>query len=214
VRGRGIDAEFGGDLRLTGPVSDVVPVGSFELIRGRIVILGQRIVFTEGRITLLGDLNPELRLIAETDTNEVTVRVVVTGSARDPEVRFESDPELPQDEVLAQLLFGRGLDELSAFQLARLAAAAAELAGGGGPSFVEQLRVSTGLDNLEIVTDEEGGTAAQAGRYISDNIYLGVRAGPRSSGVNVNLDITRGLSVRAEALTNESSIGIFYQREY
>jgi translocation and assembly module TamB len=215
VRGRGVDAEFGGEVTLTGPVSDIRPVGAFEMIRGRIVILGQRIVFTEGEVTLLGELDPQIRLVAETQANQVTVRVIVTGSVRDPEIRFESEPELPQDEVLAQLLFGRSVEDLSAFQLARLAAAVAELAGsGGGPGFLEQVRVFSGLDNLEIVTTEEGGTAAQAGRYIADNVYLGVRAGARSSGVTVNLDVTRNLSIRAEALTDESSLGIYFEREY
>ncbi|MEM7694707.1 MAG: translocation/assembly module TamB domain-containing protein [Pseudomonadota bacterium] len=215
IRGRGIDAEFGGAVRITGPVSDIVPVGRFELIRGRLIILGQRITFTDGAVTLLGDLNPTIRLVAETRTGEVTVRVIVSGSARDPDITFESDPELPQDEVLAQLLFGRSLGDLSAFQLAQLAAAAAELAGGSsGPGLLEQIRVVAGLDNLEIVTDDEGNTAAEAGRYIADNVYVGVRAGEEGSGVTVNLDVTRKVKIRAEALTNETSVGIYVEHEY
>lgn len=215
VRGRGIDAELGGRIRLTGPVSALQPVGAFELIRGRIVILGQRIAFDEGRLTFFGDLNPSIRFVAETRTREVVVRVIVEGEARDPEIRFESDPDLPQDEVLAQLLFGRSLTDLSPFQLAQLAAAVAELAGsGGGPGLLEQFRIAAGLDNLEIITDPQGGTAAQAGRYIADNVYVGVRAGERSSGVTVNLDLTDELTLRGEALTDESSIGLYYEREY
>lgn len=215
IRGRGIDAEFGGQLRVTGPVSNVSPVGRFELIRGRLVILGQRIVFTEGAVTLLGDLNPAIRLVAETRANSVTVRVVIDGPADDPDVTFESEPELPQDEVLSQLLFGRSLSDLSAFQVAQLAAAVAELAGAGsGPGILEQIRVFIGLDNLEIVTEDDGSTAVEAGSYIADNIYLGVRGGNEGGGVTVNLDITRELKLRAEALTNETSIGVFYEHEY
>lgn len=215
VRGRGIDAELGGEVRLTGPVSDISPVGEFNLIRGRIVILGQRIVFERGTVTLFGDLDPVIDFAAETRANQVTVRVIVTGQASDPQISFQSEPELPQDEVLSQLLFGRSLDDLSAFQLAQLAAAAAELAGGGsGPSLLDQIRVFSGLDNLEIVTTEGGGTSVEAGRYIADNIYLGVRAGDRSSGVTINLDISRGFTVRAEALTDQSTVGIYYEREY
>ncbi|WP_108658783.1 translocation/assembly module TamB domain-containing protein [Acuticoccus kandeliae] len=215
VRGRGIDAEFGGNLRVTGPSDNISPVGRFELIRGRINILSQRIVFTEGAVTLLGDLDPTISLVAETSRGQVTVRVVVSGQASAPDVRFESVPDLPQDEVLAQLLFGRSIGDLSAFQLAQLAAAVAELAGGGGgPNILEQVRVFSGLDNLEIVQTEDGGTSAQAGRYIADNVYVGVRAGDRSSGITLNLDVTRNLTLRGEAMTDETSLGIYFEREY
>nr|WP_255720168.1 translocation/assembly module TamB domain-containing protein [Acuticoccus kalidii] len=215
VRGRGIDAEFGGELRVTGPSNNIAPVGRFDLIRGRLNILNQRIVFTEGSVTLLGDLDPTIRLVAETRKGDVVVRVTVSGQASDPTVEFSSEPDLPQDEVLAQLLFGTSIEDLSAFQLAQLAAAVAELAGGGGgPNILEQVRVFSGLDNLEIVTTEDGGTSAQAGRYIADNVYLGVRAGAESSGVTLNLDVTRNLRIRGEAMTDETSIGVFYEREY
>src|SRR5690606_162522 len=58
IRGRGLDAEMGGDVRLTGPVSDIAAVGGFALERGRLAILGQRITFESGSVTLAGDLDP------------------------------------------------------------------------------------------------------------------------------------------------------------
>ena len=48
MRGRGLDAELGGSVRLTGPVTNIQPVGGFSMIRGRLSILGQRITFDEG----------------------------------------------------------------------------------------------------------------------------------------------------------------------
>ena len=58
VRGRGLDAELGGSVRLTGPITGIQPVGGFKLIRGRLSILSQRITFDEGTVTLVGDLDP------------------------------------------------------------------------------------------------------------------------------------------------------------
>ena len=215
IRGRGIDAELGGRVRLTGPVDNIVPVGGFELIRGRLSLLGQRIDFVSGSLTFFGDLNPTIRLVAETRTDSVTVRVIISGPANDPRIVIESDPELPQDEALAQLLFGRSISDLSAFQLAQLAASVAELAGGGGgPSIMDQVRLATGFDDIDIVTDDAGHTSVRAGRYIADNIYVGVIAGQESSGVSVNLDISRNFKVRAEALTDESTVGVYFEREY
>ncbi len=123
VRGRGLDTELGGRVRLTGPITNIRPVGSFDLIRGRISILGQRITFDEGHVTLVGDLNPQLNFVARSEGDGITAIVTVTGTVDDLNIVFSSSPELPQDEVLAQLIFKRSIGELSAFQIAQLAAA-------------------------------------------------------------------------------------------
>lgn len=214
VRGRGLDAELGGTVRLTGPVTGVSPSGGFEIIRGRLSILGQRITFDSGRVTLIGDLDPYVDFTATTPGTDITVTIRVTGRVSDLSIRFTSQPELPQDEVLARLIFGKGITSLSPLQVARLAAAASELAGGG-PSIMDSVREATGLDDLDVVTDEEGNTAARAGRYISDNAYLGVEAGSGGSGkVTIDLDITGDLKARGALGTDESTLGIFYEKDY
>ena len=187
----GLDAELGGRLQLLGSTASVVASGAFELIRGRLDILTQRIVLDRGIITFAGDLDPILDFIGTTRSGDVTITVTVSGRASDPEVIFSSVPELPQDEILAQLIFQKGIGELSPLQIARLAAAASELTGGGG-GVLGQLRASTGLDDLDIVVDEEGQAALAAGRYIGENVYLGVEQGAttESSRVTIDLDIT------------------------
>ena len=177
VRGRGLDAELGGSVRLTGPITGIQPVGGFRLIRGRLSILGQRITFDEGTVSLVGDLDPFLDFVARSSGSDITVFITVRGRVSDLDITFSSQPELPQDEVLARLIFNRGINELSAFQIAQLAAAAAELAGGSNSSLLGSLRAATGLDDLDVVTDSQGNAAVRAGRYIQDNVYLGVEAG-------------------------------------
>lgn len=216
IRGRGLDAEVGGSVRLTGPVSDIQPVGGFRLIRGRLSILGQRITFDEGTVTLIGDLDPYLDFVARSAGNDITVFITVRGRVSDLDIGFSSQPELPEDEVLARLIFNRSLGELSALQIAQLAAAAAELAGGSNTSLLGSLRSATGLDDLDVVTDSEGNAAVRAGRYIQDNIYLGVEAGAQgTTRGTINLDITEGLKARgAMGSDGDSSLGIFYERDY
>jgi translocation and assembly module TamB len=216
VRGRGLDAELGGQVRLTGPVIDIQPVGAFNLIRGRLSILGQRITFDEGRVTLVGDLDPFIDFIARTESDDITVFITVRGRISDPAIAFSSQPQLPQDEVLARLIFNRGINDLSALQIAQLAAAAAELAGGSNTSLVGSLRNATGLDDLDIVTDSEGNAAVRAGRYIQDNVYLGVEAGAGgTTRGTINLDITEDLKARGSIGSDgESSLGLFFERDY
>lgn len=216
VRGRGLDAELGGSVRVTGPITNVQPVGGFELIRGRVSILGHRITFDEGRITLIGDLDPFVRLVARSQGSDITAIVTIEGRVSDLDISFSSQPTLPQDEVLARLIFDRSISELSPLQLARLAAAAAELAGGSNTSLLDNLRSATGLDNLDIVTDSEGNAAVRAERYIQDNIYLGVEAGAEGeTRGTINLDITDNLKAKgAVGSDGDSSVGVFYERDY
>ena len=216
VRGRGLDTELGGSVQLTGPVTNIQPIGGFRLIRGNLQIVGQRITFDEGTVTLIGDLDPFVDFTATSQGTDITVTVRVSGRVSNLNISFSSQPELPEDEVLAQLIFKRSLSELSAFQIAQLAAAAAELAGGGSTSLLNNLRQATGLDQLDVVTDSEGNAAVQAGRYIEDNIYLGVEAGAQgTTRGTVNIDITENLTARgAVGSDGDSSLGLFFERDY
>ncbi|MFB9149399.1 translocation/assembly module TamB domain-containing protein [Roseovarius ramblicola] len=215
VRGRGLDAELGGRLRIGGTSAAVAPDGFFELRRGRLDILGKRLELTEGRVTMQGSLDPWLRFVAETVIEDVEVQVIVEGLASAPEVRFSSAPDLPQEEIVARLIFGRGLDNISPIQAAQLASAVAKLSGGGA-GLVERLRSGFGLSDLDVTQTAEGDTEVSAGAYISDKIYTEITAD--STGrqkINLNLDVTRNLTAKGSASSDgNTGIGIFFEKDY
>lgn len=217
VRGRGLDAELGGQLRLTGTTRDIIPIGRFDLVRGRLSILGQRFELDEGYAQLQGDFSPYLRLVATTEAGTgTTVSIIVEGPADNIDVRFESTPELPQDEVLSQLLFGRDLSSISPFQAVQLASAVATLAGRSGGSVIGNLREGLDLDDLDFITDEDGNAAVRAGKYLSDNVYTDVTVGANgTSEINLNIDIDRNFTARGSVASDgETSVGIFFERDY
>lgn len=216
VRGRGLDAEMGGSLRLTGTTSDVVPSGRFSLIRGRLDLLAKRFSIDEGMIELQGALTPYIRFAAKSQADGVTATIVIEGEATAPEIRFVSSPELPEEEVIARLLFGRGLNNLSPFQAAQLASAVAELAGQGGEGIVSKLRSSFGLDDLDVMTDEDGSAAVRAGKYLSEKVYTDVTLGAEGkTEINLNLDVRPGVTARGTVGSDGSTgIGIYYERDY
>lgn len=216
VRGRGLDSEFGGDLRLAGTTADVVPIGAFELIRGRLDILGRRLQLEEARITMQGSLVPVIRLRASTDAEEYRVNVDIAGPVDNPEITFSSSPELPQEEVLARLIFGRGLETLSPLQAARLALAVRTLAGQGGEGVIGRIRGRTGLADLDVTTSDEGEAAVRAGAYLGENIYTDVTVDSAGeTELNLNLDITPSLTAKGGATNSgDTSIGIFFERDY
>ncbi len=133
VRGRGIDAELGGSLRVTGSSRDPRAVGEFAMRRGRFDLVGQRLDFDRGRLTFAGSLTtPDLDFSAQTKAGDVTARVAVSGPADAPQFALTSDPVLPQDEILSRLLFKKAAGGLSPFQALQLAQAVAQLSGGPG----------------------------------------------------------------------------------
>ncbi|MCY4335309.1 MAG: translocation/assembly module TamB domain-containing protein [Litoreibacter sp.] len=216
VRGRGLDAELGGSLRLTGDTNNIISAGRFELVRGRLDILEKRFDLDEGSVQLQGSFDPFLRFVATTRTSSGTASVIIEGPASAPEVSFTASPEAPQDEVLAQIFFGRSAADLSAFQALQLANAVATLAGRGGESVISRLRRSFDLDDLDVNTDNEGNTAVRAGKYISDNVYTDVEVGGADGPeVSINIDLTPSLTARGTtSAQGNSSIGIFFERDY
>lgn len=216
VRGRGLDAELGGALRLTGTTRRIISSGRLELLRGRLDILGKRFDLVEGAAQFQGDLIPYLRFVSTTTTDAGDVSVIVEGPADSPEVSFVSNPPAPQDEVLAQLLFGRNLSDISAFQALQLANAVATLAGREGVGIISNLRQNFGLDDLDVTTTDSGETALRLGKYLTDNVYTDVTAASDGTGeVSLNIDLTPNLKGKATLGSDgDSGIGLFYERDY
>ncbi|MES2433131.1 MAG: translocation/assembly module TamB domain-containing protein [Pseudomonadota bacterium] len=216
IRGRGLDVEMGGDLRLLGSTDAVVPSGAFDLIRGRLEILGKRLDLTEAVLQMQGDLVPFIHIVASTENDGITSGVTIDGPATDPVVTFTSTPELPQEEVLAQLLFGEGLQNLSAFQALQLANAVATLAGRGGQGVVSKLREGFGLDNLDVKTDASGGAAVTAGKYLTKNIYSEVTVDQNGqSEINLNLDVSKSITLRAQSGSDgNTGLGVVLEKDY
>ncbi|OBZ94412.1 hypothetical protein ADU59_17260 [Pararhizobium polonicum] len=216
VRGRGIDAELGGDLTIRGTAAQPAVSGGFEMRRGRLEILGKRLDFADGTISFGGNLIPTLDLDATSTAGSTTITVNVAGLSNNPNITFSSSPALPQDEILAQLIFNRSLSNLSALQIAQLASAVSELAGGGSNSLLSGLRNKLGVDDLDVSTDATGGATVTAGKYLNDRTYLELQSGAEAGGGKaiINLDVGRGVKLRGEAGASGAGGGVFYEKEY
>ncbi|WP_246102687.1 translocation/assembly module TamB domain-containing protein [Methylobacterium terricola] len=219
VRGRGIDAELGGSLRLTGTSAAPVANGAFAMRRGRIQIVGQRLDFARGRLTFAGDLTaPDLDFLAQSQAGDVTAKIAVTGPANQPDFAISSEPPLPQDEVLSRLLFKKASGGLSPFQALQLAQAVAQLSGGaGGPDVFESARKGLGLDSLDIQAGAKGGAAVGLSRALSERVNVGVRAGarPEDSAATITYDVTGRIKVQGEAgADGRTAVGVGAEWEY
>jgi translocation and assembly module TamB len=158
-----------------------------------------------------------LDLEAAVAADDAQALVRLRGPATDPDLELSSEPRLPQDEILARVLFGRTKDRITPVQGLRLAAAVRELQGSGGlGDVVDGLRRAAGLDTLDL---QSGATAAESsasvGKYVNDRVFLQLQRGvqPGTGKARVEVELTPNLSVGTD-VTERSQTGVDLQWRY
>jgi translocation and assembly module TamB len=245
VKGRGLDAELGGELRIRGTSASPSVSGGFELLRGTFTLASSHLTFSQGTVTFNGaglqkKIDPTLDFVAQTQVVDVTATVRITGLADAPKIELSSTPDLPQDEILARLLFGVSASQLTALQVVQIGAALASLGGGGGGfNPLEKIQKSLGLDRLTVSggsssgapgspANSNTGPSIEAGRYVSSRVFVGVKESTTgTTQLAVDVDLAKRLKLQArvgngtataQGTTPEndpgSSLGIAYQWEY
>lgn len=220
VRGRGLDLELGGNLHAGGTAAAPAVTGRLSVLRGQLDLLGKRFAFRRGNMDFDGGrtIDPRLDFMAEASANQVTAQVEVTGTASRPSIGLTSPQGLPQDEVLARVLFGKPASELGAAEAVQLAQSAAELAGYGGGGVLDSVRRTLGVDRLEFSQGQDGTPGGvEAGSYIGSNVYVGVEQGlgADQSRAKVEIDLTDTIRAEAKVGGNEgTSVGIKFEWDY
>ncbi|MGI9505682.1 MAG: translocation/assembly module TamB domain-containing protein, partial [Geminicoccaceae bacterium] len=220
VRGRGLESEWQGDLEITGRASEPIIVGDLSIKKGFFDFLDKRFDLARGEIVFSGSTppNPIVALEARAEDDDFTAIIKLNGPADDPELVLSSEPVLPDDEVLARLLFNRQLSEIGPVEAGKLALAANKLRGGGGgfDAFGE-IRNILRIDTLDVVSDEEGETAVKAGKYLDDDVYVEVEkgAGDESGRARVEIEVLPNIAIEAETSENaDTGVGVKWKLDY
>jgi translocation and assembly module TamB len=242
VQGRGLDAEMGGELSITGSADSPRVSGGFDLQRGSFSLASSKLSFSAGHVGFSGEglqskIDPTLDFTADTAIPQGTATLHITGYADAPQFDFTSTPALPQDEIMARLMFGESASQLTALQLAEIGGALASLAGGADSSLNPLVKVqkTLGLDRLSLgagtatnAAGENTGASIEAGRYISKRVYIEAKQSTSgTSQLEADVDLTKRLklqtklgngtaSVQGTTPENDpgSSVGLVYQFEY
>ena len=222
VSGMGLESEWQTDLRIRGTSASPIVTGEASVVRGTISFAGQRFELTTGEVAFTGaqPINPRLNIAASGEVKDVTITINIGGSALNPQIAFTSSPALPQDEIMARLLFGGSVTELSALQLVQLGASLNTLRGGGGGlNPLGKLRSATGAARLRILGADEAtgrGSALAAGFYLCNNIYLELITDARGfTATQIEVALSKALSVLSQAGSSGSTnVNVRYRKQY
>lgn len=220
VEGRGLESEWSGNLRVGGNHVQPVISGEMNLVRGKFDFLDRVFELTQGSVLLGGENPPSpfLEVLGETQILDNLIQVRISGPARDFRLSLTSVPALPQDELLAMILFGRSLRQISPLQAVRLAQAAAEMTGLGGatPDFLDSIKSSLGLQEVDVTRDDQDNTAVGIGGYVGGKYY--VRTQSSVSGqdrTRVEIQITPKISVETEVGSDSrQGGGVMWKHDY
>lgn len=220
VRGRGLESEWSGALKITGTNNAPRMVGKIRVVRGQFDLVGNTFMFTQGEVALTGGrrINPTLDIKASNQTaDDINAIIAISGTASDPKVQLTSIPSLPEDEVMARVLFGAGLEDLGPVEALQTANAVRVLSGlgGGGPDITEIMASTIGVDTISVGGGEDG-PAVEIGKYLTEDVYVGVEqgVGSDSTGVNVEVQLTPSISLEGKTSTRGSDVGINWSRDY
>jgi translocation and assembly module TamB len=222
--GEGLDTGLRGQVRVaTLPNGALNGAGTIQAYNGTYFTFGQKLTIDRGKLIFDGPLaNPALDVVALRKNLAVEAGVEVTGTARFPRIRLVSNPPVPDNEKLAWLITGQGLDRASSGDMVALSAASAALLGRGQRPVTQQIANRFGLDDISFaessVATATGTTRGQVvtfGKRLTDRLTLVYEQGltVATNALRMEYALTNTLTLRAEAGV-VGSIGIYFRRSF
>ena len=244
VRGHGVESEWRGSLDVHGPLTNPAVSGSIEAVRGVISLLGKSFTLARGEVRFNGETPPAplLDVVVRRNTSKIVAEARLSGSVRRPRLVLSSQPPMPQDEVVSQMLFGRAPGELSRAEAIQLGAAVASLSGfGSGAGIMDMTRNLLGMDVLRLGSsrvktarqsagnplagpssaategdEDPSSSVIEIGKYVRDDVYVGVQQGigSNTTEVFVDIELTPNLDLEARTSSEASEIGVNWSWDY
>jgi autotransporter translocation and assembly factor TamB len=221
IRGRGLDSEWALDLDIDGSADTPLISGSARLVKGAFDFAGRRLILDNGQILLTGNANPDplLDITARDQIDGLAIILQLSGPLSAPVISLQSTPSLPEDEILARLLFGEQVSDLTPLEAMQLASALASLSGGGGLDVIGAARSTLGLDrlNIDMGGEDTGGTRLTGGKYLTDDIYLEIstETGTGITTGTIEWALTRNLGIRSEmSSSKDNSVSLRWSWSY
>jgi hypothetical protein len=114
-----VEVELEGDMRLRGTAGDPLLTGLVRLRKGTADLPLYRVRMVHGQVRLLESNpdNPQINMLGKTIRGKRTIFIAVNGPLSGPEIAFNADPPMPQDEIKVYLATGLNPAELRGRQV-------------------------------------------------------------------------------------------------
>jgi autotransporter translocation and assembly factor TamB len=171
IRHENAEVELDGNVevkkRRGGPI---VLTGEIDTVHGWLSFQSKRFTLASGRILFTGgsEIDPSLNIDAQYAVSNYTIDLIVTGTASKPVLKLQSQPQLPQADILSLIMFGTTTNQLGQGQKTTLLQQAQSMATGAAAKAISQ---SLGLESLGV---SASGQSVGLGRYLNENTYVSI----------------------------------------
>lgn len=234
IRSSMFESEWGGNLTMDRSIISPIITGKLTSIRGNLNLLGKQFSLAKSTISFSGAVppNPLLNISLTYTSPSITAIGTIEGTTSNPNITFSSTPPLPQDEIVSQVLFGKGSQSLSRVQAIQLAQELANLTGfnTGSMNLLTNIRQTLGLDilSLGVTSNRRNNTSnpndqkedipvIELGKYVTDSVYVGVEQSyldSNDTGARISVELTPNFNLEGRTGTQCSEIGINWKKDY
>lgn len=203
LRGRGLEAELQGQIAIKGDLDKPLYDGKVKTVRGVFEVFNKKFVLREGIIDFSNNATG-LAITGVFEKNGQRIQANLTGTDDDIRLNFTANPAMPEDEILAFIIFGKSIQKMTPFEALQLASAVQKLSSGSSFDPIGSTRKMLGLDTLSVesITNENGesGINFGVGKYLNERVYLELERTPNPSQPwkgNIEIELAPNLNLES-----------------
>lgn len=224
LRGEGLEVEFEGKIQVAQKDNKPVLEGEMIARRGTFLFLGRVFDLERGTISFFGEeeLNPTLDIVVTSAIESYTVTITLGGTLEKPELSLSSNPDLPEGDIMAMILFGKPLEDLNEGQGSMLRDRTADvLITMGAAKLQQSLAGQGGIDIVSVRSargESDQGTALVVGKYITPDLLVSYEQALKERSTSyIVLEYMLTRYMKLETLysnQNRTGVGISAEKNY
>ena len=222
IRGRNLNVELEGDLRLRQEHGLPTVVGTLEARQGTLNFLGRSFTLERGKVQFYGEdeINPGLDIRLTAKVSSTNVYVSMSGTLTEPKLELTSSPSMSEGDIMSLLVMGKTSDDLNGDQAQLVAQRAAAVAATyGAAELQKKMAGPLGVDMISLNPGggPEGENSLVVGKYLSPRALLKYeQALDSAAGFFVTLEytLTQTITLQTIAGTWQSGAEISWSKDY
>lgn len=223
LRGRGLEAELQGNIALYGSLKKPRYDGEIKTLRGTFELFNKPFKLESGLVNFANE-TIGLKITGVYEKNGQRIQAELSGVIDQLKLHLIAIPSMPEDEILAFVIFGKSIQKITPFEAMQLASAVQQLRGESSLfDPVVGVRNILGVDTLSVesVDTARGGSGLNVGvgKYLNERVYLEFERTPNPSQPwkgNIEIEVSPHLNLESSTggQTGIEGVELKWKKDY